>query len=86
MAKKTVQKEIYRFPGPQQLQSFLKAHSKLFNYSELERMCEFSSGTLRHFCAGTREMKNAEYVKLQEIVLPKLCEVVLLLQYYGVNQ
>lgn len=81
MAK--AQKEIYRYPGKQQLTAFLKENSKLFNLSELERQCNFPSGTLRHICAGTRDMDNQQYKKVQQIILPKLCEVVFLLQNYN---
>jgi hypothetical protein len=84
MAKQ--QGPLYRLPGKKQLQGFLQANSKLFNYSELERMCGFSSGTLRHFCAGSRTMQDSEYETLKEKVLPKLCEVVLLLQWYPVKE
>jgi hypothetical protein len=81
--QKTKDKEIYRYPGPTQLQAFLQVHSKLFNFSELERICLFPSGTLRHICAGSRPMTNDQYKKVQELILPKLCEVVLLLQLYS---
>ncbi len=82
---RTKEKEVYRIPGREQMQLFLAKHSKLFNFSELERMCGFPDGTLRHICKGTRDMDNRQYQKMQEIVLPKLCELIFLLQNYGVN-
>lgn len=81
--KKAQEKDIYRIPGPVQLQSFLQKNSKLFNFSELERICSFPSGTLRHICAGSRKMDNHQYQKVQELILPKLCEFVVLLQLYN---
>lgn len=75
-------KEIYRFPGKVELTGFLKANRGLFNLSELERACEFPSATLRHICAGSRPMENDHYKKLKELLLPKMCEFVLLLQHY----
>jgi hypothetical protein len=82
----TKDKEIYRYPGKEQLQYFLTKHSKLFNFSEIERMCSFPGGTMRHICAGTRSMDNSQYKKVQEIVLPKLCEFVFLLQNYSATK
>lgn len=84
--KKVQEKDIYRIPGPVQLQSFLQKNSKLFNFSELERICSFPSGTLRHICAGSRKMDHQQYEKVQELILPKLCEFVVLLQLYDRSQ
>ena len=80
-SKKT-QQEIYRMPGRKQLQAFLRLHSKLFNLSEMERVCSFPDGTLRFIAAGSREMDNSHYKTIQEKILPKMCEFVVLLQMY----
>lgn len=80
--KKTPTKEIYRIPGRHQLQAFIQSHSNLLNLSELERLCGFSSGTLRHIRSGTRDLEQFQYEKMREILLPKFCELVLLLQLY----
>jgi hypothetical protein len=54
----------------------------MFNFSEIERLCEFPTATLRHICAGSRLMDNTQYKKLQDVLLPKLCEMVVLMQLY----
>jgi len=74
--------EIFRYPGKVELAGFLKSNSKLFNLSELERVCEIPSSTLRQICATGREMRTDEYQKLKKVLLPNLCELVLLLQHY----
>lgn len=68
--------------GPYTFTLFLRRNSKLFNLSELERACKFSSGTLRHIAAGTRDLDRSQYRAIQEIVLPKMCEVAFILQNY----
>lgn len=83
---KAKEKELYRIPGPVQLQCYLVKHSKLFNFSEIERLCELPSGTLRHICAGSRDMDHRQYAKMQEIILPMLTEIVFLLQNYKATQ
>lgn len=69
-------------PGREALQGFLRTNSKLFNVSELERIAGLSGSTLRHICAGSREMQQDEYNRLKSSMLPKLCECVLFLQNY----
>lgn len=73
---------VFRYPGQEQLTVFLKDNRQLLNLSELERICNFPSGTLRHICAGTRTMEPAQYNKIKEALLPKLSEFVLLLQLH----
>lgn len=80
--KRNTSTPIFRYPGKQELAKFLQANSKFFNLSEFERTCGFSSGTLRHISAGSREMQPDEYERLRVAILPKLCEFVLLLQHY----
>lgn len=74
--------DIMRMPGNVQFQRFLYDNPALFNLSEFERLCNFPGGRLRHIRAGSRDMTESEYKKVQEVLLPKLCEAVLLLQLY----
>lgn len=74
--------DIHRFPGPQQLTLFFQLVGDIFNMSEIERQCKFPSGTLRHVRTNGRPMRDSEYKKLQEILMPKMCELVFLLQNY----
>jgi hypothetical protein len=79
----TNNKQIQRIPGTKQFQLFLKENGDIFNFSELERLCDFSIGTLRYVTKG-RELTIQQYRKVQKCVLPKLCEAVFLLQNYDV--
>jgi hypothetical protein len=74
--------EICRLPGTKQFTAFIRANPDFFNLSAIERLCDFPNGTLRHIRAGTRIMQPEQYKKIQEVILPKMCEGVLLLQLY----
>lgn len=84
-AKQKPPAEIFRMPGTKQFQAFLQNNPGLFNLSEIERICGFPGGRLRHIRAGSREMTTMEYKKVQECIMPKLCEAILLLQLYSGN-
>jgi len=69
--------------GQQTFQEFFSKHRDLFNMTELERICGTPAGTLRHIAKGDRICSRQLYVKLQEKILPKLCEMVFILQNYS---
>jgi len=76
---------IYRIPGKEQLQGFLRENKDLFNFSEIERISQIPQSTLRYICAEksvARTLREIDYQKLKTAILPKMCEFVLLLQNY----
>lgn len=70
-------------PGPDIFKAFMKENGHFLNLSEMERLCEFPNGTLRQIRTDSRNLYPHQYKKLQETFLPKLCELVMILQSYG---
>jgi hypothetical protein len=80
--RKNDKRPVYRIPGPDTLQQFLKDNAALFNAAELERLCKFSSGRMRYIVNNgrtARKLSKEEYDKLREVLLPRLTELVLLM-------
>ena len=75
--------QIETVTGMQALQAFMKEHGGLFNLTEMERQCGLNNGKLRHISAGSRVIEPDTYNSVQEVVLPKMCQLVFILQNYG---
>lgn len=75
-------KPIYRYPGPDTLQQFLKDNAPLFNARELERQCKFPEGRMRYIVnknGSARKLTTTEYAALSRVLVPKLTEFLLLM-------
>jgi hypothetical protein len=74
---------MYERKRPVEIFGYLtREKSDIFNLAELERLCGFPSGTLRHIRAGSRTATREQYKKVREILAPLLCEWVFALQNY----
>jgi hypothetical protein len=77
-----LKRQLVIAPGKEVLQDFMKINGQIFNVSEIERMCELPNGSFRHIRAGSRILHETQYKQIQAILLPKLCELVYILQNY----
>lgn len=67
-------------PGREALTSFMRKNGDLFNLTSMERLCKLPNGKLRHIRAGSRMIEKETYIKVQQVIGPKLCEFVFILQ------
>lgn len=69
-------------PGPDALTAFLQGDSAMFNLSEMERLANLPDGTIRQIRSSGRVASFDQYQAIQKSILPKLLQLVMILQHY----
>lgn len=82
-AKPVEKRNLLLAAGAVTFQEYLKANAEMFNLTELERMMKLPNGTLRHIRTGARVATPKLYENLRTEILPKMCELVFVLQNYS---
>lgn len=82
MATKKKNATIQLEPGRKAFTTILAMNADILNLSEIERIGGITPGALRHIRTGGRVATAEQYKQLQKELLPKLLQLVFVLQNY----